>query len=196
MKLKYGVGVNDADYAVEPRVNGKHVWCPYFQKWHLMLMRCYCEKYKAKRPSYAGCEVAKEWWSFMAFRSWMCKQDWQGKQLDKDLLGDGKLYSPANCVFISQALNSFILDRGAARGRYPIGVRRLGKRFQSRVNDNGVEKYLGTFNTPEEAHSAWVVAKTELANKILDIQIEPRIIQGIRNYIASIRNEAGEMVAR
>lgn len=182
MKLKYGVGVNDADYAVEPRVNGKHVWCPFYLKWHHMLMRCYCEKYKTKNPTYAGCFVCEEWFSFMAFKGWMSKQDWQGKELDKDIAGNGKLYSPENCVFISKALNSFMNNRNA-RGRYPVGVKMVRSRFQSRVGG----KYLGLFNTPEEAHLAWVVEKIKQANELIAVESDARIIEGIRKYIDSIQ---------
>jgi hypothetical protein len=189
MKLKYGFGVNDADYAVMPRVAGKHVYCPYYQKWHHMLMRCYCEKFHAKRPNYIGCNACEEWRSFMAFRAWMMTQDWQRKELDKDLCGDGKLYSPDNCVFISQALNSFMTDRAAERGLFPIGVRKIGNRFQSRVNVNGNMKFLGAFGTPEEAHAAWVIAKTNLANDFIAIESDARVIQGIRKYIDSIRRD-------
>lgn len=43
----------------------------------------------------------------------MDQQDWKGKHLDKDLLGDTYEYSPEKCCFISKRLNTEIEPRGA-----------------------------------------------------------------------------------
>lgn len=40
-----------------------------------------------------------------------------------------------------------------------LGVSRSGRRWQARIDVSGVQKYLGTFSTPEEAHGAYVAAK-------------------------------------
>lgn len=99
-----GVGIMDADYIVDVREywveNGKRksrlVWsCPFHRKWSDMLVRCYSPKRLEYRQSYAGCYVCDEWLTFSNFKSWMEKQDWEGKHLDKDLLQTGsKVYSP------------------------------------------------------------------------------------------------------
>lgn len=91
-KLVCGFGISDADYVVCPTIGGKQVWCQYYRKWKSMLLRQTPKEWK-RHTTYKGCKVCEEWRSFMAFRKWMMTQDWQGKQLDKDLLGDGKLYS-------------------------------------------------------------------------------------------------------
>lgn len=31
--LVFGVGINDAKYKVQPRINGKQLCCPYYKKW-------------------------------------------------------------------------------------------------------------------------------------------------------------------
>ena len=69
-KLVYGVGINDADYAVQKceivgYVNGKRkrrlVWiCPYYLAWCSMLKRCQSAKYQEKKPTYKGCSVSEE----------------------------------------------------------------------------------------------------------------------------------------
>lgn len=38
-----GVGINDADYPVNPRINGteERIECPFYNRWRYMLTRCY-----------------------------------------------------------------------------------------------------------------------------------------------------------
>lgn len=111
-RLVYGVGNNDADYVVEKReeigyVGGKRrrklMWvCPYYQTWKDMIKRCYSTKCQEKFPTYKGCSVSADWHTFSNFKAWMEKQNWEGKQLDKDILIEGnKVYSPETCVFVS-----------------------------------------------------------------------------------------------
>jgi hypothetical protein len=184
-KLVYGFGFNDADYVVYPRIDGKQIMCPYYQTWQCMLLR-QTPKLWERSPTYIGCKVCEEWKSFMTFRSWMMTQDHVGQQLDKDLLGDGKLYSPETCVFVTQAVNNFTTDCGAARGEWPIGVSKLGNRFRANIRVNGKQKHLGYFDTPEEAHEAWHKAKKALCLELIKIQTCPRTIKGLRKYMVSI----------
>ena len=127
--LIYGVGVNDADYAVTMYeevgdVKRKQVWiCPFYQKWRSMLRRCYGKSFVTKNPTYIRCSVTKEWLVFSNFKSWMEKQDWEGKELDKDLLFPGnKIYSPETCVFVDSVINTFVIECNKSRGEWPIGV--------------------------------------------------------------------------
>lgn len=102
-----GFGVNDADYYTQTK---SPRWrCPYYQTWHSMLNRCYNEKHLRRQPAYLGCSVCGEWHKFSVFKAWMIKQDWEGKELDKDLLVQGnKVYGPETCVFVSGLVNKFI----------------------------------------------------------------------------------------
>lgn len=110
-KLVYGVGINDADYAIAPRINGKQVRCKIYGIWAALLQRCYDPAELERQPTYLNCSVDKEWHSFMNFRAWVLTQDYEGKELDKDLLLPGnKLYSKETCVFINKALNNFITE--------------------------------------------------------------------------------------
>ena len=179
-KLVYGVGINDADYSVHPEINGKRVMCPFYLTWRNMLMRCYDPKCQAKYPTYIGCSVVPEWHRFMTFRAWMTMLDWQGRELDKDILVPGnKVYGPQTCVFISHGLNNFTTDHAAARGEWPIGVcwnKRNGK-FQAYCGNPFTSKkeYLGLFTCPDEAHEAWRARKHELALQIAALHADPRI---------------------
>lgn len=104
--LVYGVGTNDADYqvAITEALGSKRVivWkCPYYQKWLNMLERVY----GSDRAAYEGVSVCESWLTFSNFRSWMEVQDWQGKELDKDVLGSS-VYGPDACLFIHKVVNT------------------------------------------------------------------------------------------
>jgi hypothetical protein len=83
---------------------------PQYKRWASMLQRCYTPG--ATQKTYEGCYVCDEWAYLSNFSAWMSKQTWEGKQLDKDLLGDTYKYSPENCCFISMELNNLIEPRG------------------------------------------------------------------------------------
>lgn len=193
-KLVCGVGTNDADYAVtkcetigyvDGKRKQKRVWrCPYYRTWADMLQRCYDVKYQERNPTYAGCTVSGDWHTFSNFKAWMETQDWQGRHLDKDLLFEGnKIYSADTCVFVTQMVNKFTIDSGAARGEWLIGVywdQARGK-FQSHCRNPFTKKqeYLGLFTTEQEAHEAWRKRKLELAYELAAIQTDPRVAKAL-----------------
>lgn len=189
-KLVCGVGINDADYVVALTANGKQVRCPFYSAWKSMLERCYSVILRARRPTYIGCSVVPEWHSFMVFKRWMEQQDWQGKHLDKDLLIEGnKVYGPETCVFVGAKLNNFTIDRGAARGQWPLGVSLCGVKYRADCknpfNENDV--YLGHFTCPHEAHEAWRKRKHELACLLADEQTDQRIAKALRERYAAVQ---------
>lgn len=115
-KLVCGVGINDADYVFQKWetiiVNGKRkqklIWeCDFYRTWKSMLARCYSIKTQERQPTYKGCSVSDEWLTFSVFKNWMEKQDWEDKQLDKDLLFEGnKVYSSETCVFVTRMVST------------------------------------------------------------------------------------------
>jgi len=192
-KLVCGVGINDADYTVQPVVFGKRVMCPFYEAWKNMLVRCYDPRYHAKQPTYIGCSVAPEWHGFMAFRAWMIRQNWVGNDLDKDILVPGnKVYSPQTCVFISSGLNNFTTDSASARGEWPTGVyldKHNGKFKAQCCNPfSGKQEYLGLFTCPDAAHEAWRARKHELSLQLAEQQTDPRLAAALSIRYMS-RNE-------
>ena len=172
----YGLGINDAKYTTAKIIDGKELRCPYYRKWKNMLTRCYSASYQEKQPTYIDCTVCDEWLTFSNFKEWMIKQDWKDKQLDKDILVQGnKLYSPEKCLFVSKEINLLLTDRKAKRGKYPIGVYWHGQRenFMCLIGVNGNNRYLGSFNTPEQAHEIYKKAKYRHIKNIADQQDEP-----------------------
>ena len=192
-KLVYGVGINDADYVVMKwetvEVNGvrkrKLVWCcPYYRVWTGMLRRCYSPKFQEHNQTYKGCSVSEEWWRFSNFKHWMECQDWEGMQLDKDILfGGNKVYSKETCVFVTRGINLFTTDRGASRGEWSIGVswnKRAGK-FMSYCCNPFTKKceYLGLFSCELEAHQAWLKRKLVLARLLAAEQTDDRVAKAL-----------------
>jgi hypothetical protein len=184
-KLVCGVGINDANYTISPTVEGRQITCQFYITWVSMLCRCYLDSVHAQFPTYTGCEVCKEWHSFSNFKAWMETQDWEGKQLDKDiLLAGNKLYSPENCAFVDLMTNVFVTDRLAARGKYPVGVSfdfQSGKYKASCRNPiTKKQETLGRFLCEDQAHLAWRKRKHELACELADLQTDKRISIALR----------------
>ena len=193
-KLVYGVGINDADYVIKKwetigYVNGKRkrklIWiCPYYRAWKHMLERCYSTKYQERQPTYKGCSVSEDWLTFSNFRKWMEAQDFEGNQLDKDLLFEGnKVYSAKTCVFVSGMVNSFTTDRRASRGEWLIGVywNKGANKFQSRCRNPFTKKseHLGLFTSEQEAHKAWLKRKLGLARQLAAEQTDERVAKAL-----------------
>lgn len=188
-RIIHGVGINDADYNVNitKTVEGRRrlLWrCPFYVKWKSMLTRCYYEKYRFKHPSYKDCCVCEEWLRFSKFKAWMEVQDWEGKELDKDLLiPNNKVYGPETCLLISSRINQFLLENGARRGDQPIGVylHRPSGKFLAQCFSvtTGKKQHLGYFDTPEEAHEVWKEFKLEQAKILASEEPDKRIAEAL-----------------
>ena len=192
--LVFGVGNNDADYVVEKRetvgyVDGKRkqklIWiCPYYRTWKSMLTRCYSAKTQNRQPTYKVCSVSTEWLSFSVFKNWMVTQDWEGLELDKDLLIKGnKVYSAETCTFVPKMVNTFVNDSRATRGEWPLGVdwHKPTEKFRSQCSNPLTRKRenLGLFACEQEAHNAWRKRKLELAHELAAIQSDPRVAKAL-----------------
>lgn len=182
LKMVYGVGINDADYQTSGRTptNWK---CEYKKRWDSIMQRSYSEAFHKKNPTYINCSVHPDWRSFMGFRAWMMTQDWEGKQLDKDILISGnKTYGPDTAVFVTPQTNSFILEKGSSRGKYPIGVtwHKRQQKYVSQIGDmSGKPKTLGYFDTPEDAHLRWYEEKKKQAIELARVQTDPRVANAL-----------------
>ena len=182
-----GVGVNDADYKISD--------CPYYSRWTSILKRCYSESYHKRKPTYIGCEISEEWVYFTNFKRWMETQDWEGKQLDKDLLVRGnKLYSAETCIFVSAKVNSFlaIYSESTKKSGLAIGVSKGDTGFISQGSDgNGKRLLLGSYTTEAQAHNAWKVNKLEILDSLIENEVGvilPVLVKLRLQLIDSIEN--------
>ena len=165
-----------------------------------MLVRCYSDSSKKKRPTYEGCEVSDNFKNYEYFYEWCNKQigftnEGNGNpfQLDKDLLiKSNKVYSEDTCVFIPAEINTLLIKCVATRGEHLIGVswHKTRKAFVAKVNKSkGKREYLGSFNTEIEAFNAYKQVKEafikEQANKFKS-QIDPRAYEALMKYTVEI----------
>jgi len=176
--IVYGVGINDADYVVTN--------CLYYRKWKHMLRRCYSSNFHIQNPSYIGCTVYEEWKVFSNFKQWMMSQDWEGKELDKDILFPGnKVYSPDKCVFVDREVNELFSKKNKHNVRGVHYVKRIDRYVlrTSTINSDKKAKYVGSYVTLEEAK----IASDELRrNRIVNVankQKDKRVKDTIMNLI-------------
>lgn len=172
-----------------------------FSLWTSMLKRTYDSSFQKRRPTYKDVTVCEEWHNFQNFAEWCYSQKFFNAkdskcnyyQLDKDLMIKGsKVYSPETCCFIPPLFNGLIRPKPNSTNDYPIGVRshRETGKFVARVKLFDNYKYLGLFDTPEEAFLAYKDSKEayikEMTNKWKD-QIDVRVYEALMNWEISTR---------
>tara|TARA_R110000744_G_scaffold239328_1_gene356718 strand:+ start:470 stop:850 length:381 start_codon:yes stop_codon:yes gene_type:complete len=94
-KLVLGVGINDVDYRIRYVKGRRTVKCPYYLKWHRMLLMCYCPRYAKLHPRLKRCTVVNSWLTFSVFKAWMMQQEWFNRKLSVY----NTIYSPLTCEF-------------------------------------------------------------------------------------------------
>jgi len=130
-----------------------------FRVWLAMIYRCYSTTDRLYRL-YGDCEVCENWKYYDKFEEWYKKQVGYGLgyDIDKDLLGNGKYYSPETCCLLPHKLNSMIVSRESNDRELPTGVNKRGNRYYARACTGGDGRKsisLGAFDTPEEASNAY-----------------------------------------
>lgn len=194
----YGVGTNDADYAVQlkrwivedDKKKQVGLWiCPFYQKWKSVLERCYSKRWHARFPTYEECTVDDSWKIFSNFKTWMEQQDWEGKHLDKDLLFEGnKIYGPDACVFIDPVVNLFLHKKTYKKTDWKVGVDLHKGKIRARgMNEFGRNIHLGYYKTEASAHNAYLQNKANVARILADRQTDVRVAEAlVRRYCTDI----------
>lgn len=183
--LVFGVGVNDGKY--RSKVLGKTL--KEKNLWVAMLSRCYREKHLNIAPTYCGCSVSENFKSYSYFYEWCQNQIGFGKKnfaLDKDCLFKGnKVYSEDTYVFLPRPLNNLTTLRGEDRGNYPLGVCASGDRFLVQCLRKPSSRFVGYFDTIEEAFSAYKQAKESYIKTQAEkwkAHIDPRAYAALMAY--------------
>lgn len=184
-----GVGINDYR---EGRLRFSNQVEPSYRVWKNMLLRCYDENVMLCHVTYKDCYVCDEWLVFSTFKKWFDENYVEGYSIDKDILFKGnKVYSPETCCFVPRDINVLFTKRQNRRGKYPIGVTKVRKRYVSYVNVYGKSVTLGTFDTVEEAFCAYKTAKEshiqEVAQRYYnEKKITERVYNALMNYKVEI----------
>jgi hypothetical protein len=173
--------------------NRKCIWTQSGRVFNDMNNRCIVGgAVQKKQPTYVGCTTSINFKEFQYFANWHMAQIGFGLEtyeLDKDFIIPGnKLYSEDTCVLIPSALNTFFGDSRKIRGNYPQGVvwHPQRERFQAQIRIGEKYKYLGLFDTPELAFTAYKKAKEDEArrwyNRLLagEFPVDPRVIERMR----------------
>ncbi|OAT77422.1 hypothetical protein A9B99_22025 [Mangrovibacter phragmitis] len=113
-------------------------------------------------PSYTNVLICEEWYTYSNFYKWFSNNYVAGWDIDKDIKG-GNEYSPSNCLFVPKEVN--LLFRNVDT-RYDKGVVRNGEGFQAQITIDRKNEKLGTYQTIEQAHAAYEVARTERLKKL------------------------------
>lgn len=155
--------------------------------------------YQKRRPSYIG--VTHDFKDAQDFIEWAQVQAGYHEHkwhLDKDLLVRGnKTYNKDTCVFLPAELNSFLLQRSAARGDLPIGVTLNNcatKPFSAQIGRGSGQKgmdYIGCFSTPSGAFEAYREEKIKRARKLAErwkSLIDQRAFSALMTYDANIND--------
>ena len=161
-----------------------------------MLERCYSKKLHLRCPTYTNCSVCAVWVIFSNFKWWMGGQDWEGKDLDKDIIvPNNKEYSPDNCAFVDKALNRFFLDSASTRGAYPKGVHwsKINKKFNAKISAYGKIMCMGYYDSVGEAEIAYLGEKCAIALVHKDNQTDTRVKNGIQTRIQQMSDRILEL---
>jgi len=167
-----------------------------YDYWDGILRRCYSERIKKMRNSYADCSVDEHWHNFQNFGNWFENnynhKYMKGWCLDKDILIKGnRVYSEKTCCFVPNEINVLFTNGYIRRGEYPKGVSYKPKinKYVAQYQNNGVVTHIGTYNTPEEAFQAYKTVKEayikEKADKWRGL-ITEEVYQAMYNYQVEI----------
>ena len=166
-----------------------------YKLWVNIMTRCYNEDYKKSRPTYKDVTICNEWKYYHNFKEWFNKHwyeiDGERIELDKDIINKGnKVYSPENCIFVPQRINSLFTKGNSKRGELPIGVTKTFKceTFSSTVSING-KNITKRFETVEEAFQDYKFRKEKEIKRVADLykdKIPTKLYEAMYNYKVEI----------
>ena len=161
--LVYGVGVSTSG---KYKISHNYHHTTEYTLWKNMLRRCYNSSEQIKCPTYRGCIVSENFKIFQYFAEWCNSQVGfgnKGWQLDKDIIGDGKLYSEDTCCFVPREINQLLTDARSIRGKWPIGVTHIKhmNKFEASVTKLNKRCVLGYYKSSDEAHMVYRVEKEQ-----------------------------------
>lgn len=129
----------------------------FYKTWRQMVDRCNNPKIKAyKDYGGRGISVCEEWLNIRNFVDWcdLTHPNQEGYTLDR--INNDKGYSPENCTWSdksTQAINRR-MRRTNTSGFVGVGFNKSKGKWEASLKLNNIYKYIGRFNTIEEATQA------------------------------------------
>ena len=165
------------NYFVPNKYNG-YTGCPsgtypsdLYDRWNNILRRLYSGKIgDPKWIKYKDTLLDERWRSFDNFAKWylynisLLNQELGiNYEVDKDIIANvfnqPSMYGPDTCLLIPCKLNSII---GSIKGNSEFpGVIKNKKRFTTTLTIDGIKRYFGTYDTPEEAYEIYKRVKKD-----------------------------------
>lgn len=132
-----------------------------YRIWRGMLNRCFLKSHESfKHYGERGISVCKKWCdSFDNFYADMGPRPSLKYSLDRKN-NDGN-YELSNCQWATKSQQGH--NKRLIKNQ---GVRKYGEKFQSRIRLKEKYIHLGTFNTKEEAHAAYLTKKQEIMDNL------------------------------
>lgn len=211
MKLVCGVGINDVTLcgpACYRDSSGRKVSLPDYEMWKGMLLRCFSDKEKSRRPACLNSSCSDEWKIRYNFQKWYFSHtehyanDGTKLHLDKDIILYGNTLSEELCCLVPQYLNQGIRDATRAEipwVRYvdkPKQLNPLKKPWRASVFNQGKHIELGMFSTHTEAHKAAQLCKASvILNTLLPLYREEKcyreeVEEGLLYRVTILENDA------
>lgn len=187
----YGVAINDSTEDSDPIL---------IETWRRMIGRkrgpelnYKCSRTQTTINSYIDVQVQESWYKFSNFENWALTQDYIGMELDKDLLGDGMLYSEDTCCFLPHYLNCLLTVQHKGKVPY-VGVQIHKNKFKVTPYLYGKRYKFKLFNCPVEAHHYWQEIKIEVMSIVIEDyklrgEISDKIYNGFMNKISKLKYE-------
>ena len=161
--LVLGFGINDSE---SPIIHGGKKDTAY-KIWTSMIRRCYSDKYHKCKPTYIDCEVCAAWRYYSNFEKWYNENYREGYVLDKDILIQGnRTYSPQTCCFVPPYINGLLVANDKKRGKLKNGVYLHQGKYCVQCGINRRQKYIGRFNSEDEAHEAYKKVKYDEIKRV------------------------------
>lgn len=186
-KLVEGVGINDVDFPTqrEAFTDSLGIYHPFwidpiYQYWRNILIRTHNEGFRKRNPAYYVVNVCEQWKSLSCFYGWAKVRDFSSKKvLDKDILGDGTIYEPNSCCFVTERVNNFLVG-SKIKKELPLGVTWEADRqkYKAEIAWNKKSNRLGNFHNKWEAHLVYCKKKLELSYLVIEDE-------GVEDYVAS-----------
>lgn len=152
-KKVYGIGI--ADYSEDSLPEVKDKWIGVLRRSVQSKNGYISNKNQKTISSYDEVTVCEEWLTFSNFEKWMLDHNWEGKDLDKDLLGNGKHYSPDTCCFLPHQVNIAIQTRNNTTGVLGVGLPSEKGLYKISVYWKEVRQSSKSFKCIKQAHQYW-----------------------------------------